>query len=762
MIFSLLVEAATEIAGEGAVKAVWAGIKRIGGKLPIATEKGHRKETVAGLREMPFIYRDVRLDILEDFVASKIVPMDSVTKDEETPFSLSEQLRVKRRVIFLGNAGVGKTTFIRHTVVDLELGDATRRYFASNERVLPVYVPLKAVDDSKEYPILRYVTENISYFKGRRGRRRLMKIAEKQRLFLMLDGYDEISFAGQGSHVRDELSILLGPDPAIMTILEEDPQRRILNWVRRNRIWLTSRRDFFRANMPDRLMPDKGQARGWDIFGHSVSILQVEGLGPHRVELAERIFSKYEDLNSRLDAPTFIEEIDLSGDEEVKSLSYNPLFLTVMCYVYAHAAYHPKEHPALWAKFDEIVRTCIRLLIVDLDEGKARGMPEKDRQLLLQRRNEFAEEKEEFLEYFAGRLFLDNKKIFSLAYLRAVATEFFQNSSYGTRIRILAEITQKSEDDLPNQLIAAGLFIIADRSRPEPGYDFPHRRFHEVLARAYFETADRYRELLDHVGEPQWQELVLFIFPKTSYAEAIVRRLLELAVRDPNEPYHGRLIERCARLRPDDLPMAELLKDFFSRRLSDGKAFKLPETLLGYLKTDPEWQTQIVFQFTTAVLAEPSSGFRLLCELVSRINEDIFRDLLLRFWTSTGASDRSARRLMVKFMVRHVPDAIRGVLPTITPDREAVDYLAFFMVRFHPADNTLAKNVVEAMSEPERQRFLLRIEREAPKLYRLIRPDGIETSKRRRKVGDDSRSPESLALPELDGSPLVIEWFEAQ
>lgn len=743
------------------LSALWPRVLGLWARLPLATEKRHRAATVEGLREMPFIYRDVKLDILEDFVATQMKPLGS---DHGTaPFSLSENLRAKSRVIFLGNAGVGKTTFIRHTVVDLEAGGASIRYFGSERNLLPIYVPLKAVDDSGEFPILRYVRENLAYFKGSSGTRRLMELAENRRLFLMLDGYDEISFAGRDSHVRNELSILLGPDDALqMTLLAAEHPRRILNHVRKNRVWLTSRPDFFLANMPDRLIPDRGQGRGLDAFGHSVAILQVEGLGPRRAELVRRIFARYKDLQAALDAEAFIGEIDLSDDEEIKSLSYNPLFLTVMCYVYAHNTYAQRQdEPVLWGRFDEIVRACIRLLVVDLDEGKARGMPEGDRKVLLQRRNEFAAEKEEFLEYFAGKLFLDNRKIFPQSYLRDVAIEFFANSAYPTRAQIVAEMKQRKRDDLAGQLIAAGVFIAVDRTTAEPGYDFPHRRFHEVLARAYFESADRYRILLDHVGEPQWQELVLFIFPKTSHAEAIVRRLFELAIRKPDEPYYGRLIERCAVLRRGDLAIVELLKSFFEERQADGKPFKLPESLLDALRSDAEWQAELVFRFTRALLAEHDPGFRLLCELVSRLNQRVFTDAVAGFWNAPRATmDAASRHLLMKLTMRFIPNAIPSALPSLRTDAEALDYLGYFFVKFRPSEHTLLKQVYDALQEPYARGFLLRIEREAPPLYRMLRPKGAEQGKAKRKGAEGARSPEAIALPELSGTPLAAEWFD--
>ncbi|HET7460239.1 MAG TPA: NACHT domain-containing protein [Longimicrobium sp.] len=760
-----LIDLAAESTGERMAAKIFhrmgRGIRRLGLRNVFITLGAHRKDLVESLREMPFIYRDVHLDILKDFVAVQMTLISSGNeRANHQAFDLAEKLRTKRRVVFLGNAGVGKTTFVRHTVLDVEEGGASLQYFGSQTDIVTFYVPLKAVDTSSEYPIVRYLLDHVRYLQGIRGLSRLRKLARQRRIFLLLDGYDEISFAGPESYVRNELSTLFAPDVVLKGGFKANRYRQILEELRNNRVWLTSRSDFFQEHIPNRLVPDDTRRPITDRLGKSaagltnVAILQVEGLGPKRVHLVRKIFARYEEQQMKLAPEAFLSLVDANGDEEVRTLSYNPLFLTVMCYVYAHqlsSSHNPLE---LVVNFDTIVRACIRLLLVDLDEGKARGVSEADRKLLW--RNKFPEEKEEFLEYFAGRLFLDNKKLFTLPYLRRTATNYFERSNLPTRTEIMADLTQERPDDFAGQLVASGVFVIASRTKHKVEYDFPHRRFHEVLAADYFENVHRYRMLLEHVGEPQWQELVLFIFPKTSHADQIIRRLFELVVEQPDNAYPGHLVARCFQRKHAHFDAAVYVRDFLERRLADGRSFTLPDIVLSYLTSEPDWLSGLYFRFSRAMLKGSEPSLRLLCEITSRVNRAIFLTAIREFWTSPLPAHIDLRAL-VKFTAKFAPDLLPTAANALQDDLSHVDWLAYSLAKSGNDDLPRLERILDQLRGAARAAFLLRIERDD---YGLFKARELKEGRIAPKKRGDPRSKEALDLPDFTEVDLAREWFQ--
>jgi hypothetical protein len=704
---------------------------------------------------MPFIYRDVRLDLMSDVVAVQMTLIDPSDAAVGDAFDLPRSLNQKKRVAFIGNAGVGKTTFMRRTLVDF-VQSPEDSLFNASEQLVPFYVPLKAVDDSKDYPIMRYLLRNVSYLRGRRGRVRLRRLARAGRVFLMLDGYDEISFAGARSYVREELSILLSR-PVRMSLNSIQP-RGLAESLRMNRIWLTSRPDFFHEHVPLGLTPTHDA--GLDMLGSSVLILSVEGLGPNRAELVKRIFARHEQLGTRLDAGTFLTYVDGTGDDEMRELSYNPLFLTVMCYVYAHQI--RQDRVSVARGFDEIVRECIRLLIRDLDEGKARGMSESDRSILLARRNEFTDEKDAFLEYFAGRLFVDNRKLFSMVYLREAAIEYFEASEFATRGQIVDELKARQPDDLAAQLVSSGVFIVANRGQTLVEYDFPHRRFHEVLASAYFENPVQHQVLIDHVGEPQWEELLMFVFPKTAYAGKIIGKLFQLAVQEPSNPYYGRLIDRCFGRRPAYLDAAALIKEFVSARIADGCAFRLPVPVLRWLDNDPEWHEDVLFRFNRTLLLSGREKLQPLAELISAIHRKTLLSALDEFWKAPRREVLEAEPLaLLKLSARYNPAFLATLVPILEREPHGIDALAFCIVKYCGDRGQHSREVLECLSNAPKLVFLLRIEREDYALFDSLLNYFKWKRPTPRRRGEDPRSKAALSLPDLTTSPLAYDWFES-
>jgi hypothetical protein len=81
----------------------------------------HRKQLSVSLRKMPFVYKDLALDIVTDFVDIDVSAADPYTfkyktgvKGDDAP--IFEKLRRHKRIVLIGEAGIGKTTLCRFAI----------------------------------------------------------------------------------------------------------------------------------------------------------------------------------------------------------------------------------------------------------------------------------------------------------------------------------------------------------------------------------------------------------------------------------------------------------------------------------------------------------------------------------------------------------------------------------------------------------------------------------------------------------------------
>ena len=134
------------------------------------------------------------------------------------PQVAAQRIKDTRRALILGSAGIGKTTFLRRTALNIVAGKGRSAQFLEGEYLIPFYVPLKALDLGERSPILRYLRSNYPLLSGRSGLRRLTRLAREKKILLLLDGYDEIPFPmmdGDEHPIRAELNLLMQPSPGL-------------------------------------------------------------------------------------------------------------------------------------------------------------------------------------------------------------------------------------------------------------------------------------------------------------------------------------------------------------------------------------------------------------------------------------------------------------------------------------------------------------------------------------------------------------------
>ena len=556
------------------------------------------------LHEMPFIFRDISLTVLQDYVQLEYDRLDLASFEPRTQASHhltppEDALQVNKRVLILGAPGVGKTTFQRYSILSIIKNYGRASFLYPSEKCLPIFVPLKAVDNSQPAPIIRYLTTNIPIFSGSRGRKRLEVLAKNSQLLLCLDGYDEISFSGATQNfVRDELnSMLLANESAVLSRnISSSGVGSLYSALAGCRIWIASRKEFFFHNPIDAIVSKFETSKA------KVLAIQFRGVGNNRMRLVSNIFSKY-NLSSTnqslfLDPEYFLGQIDSAPERELVDLSDNPLFLTVMCYIYAKRVLETGSFEVPWVdKMDKLINVCVDLLLHDLDKEKARDLPEARRVALLKRRNAYLEEKRLFLTYFSAQLIFKQVPLFTFEMLKEEVKKFFEvDCRTNNSASIIAEL---SRDNLANpnfalQMIYCGVFIVAAVQGRTNLYDFPHRRFREVLAVRYIDTPEKYLELLTHSGSTGLSEFMQ-VFKKSEqynnaqFHEDTFRLVLQGSKTQLDTDFFVRSTDGLVREAFSGSNIAAAFETFLMQALTDEQPrFRISARLLELCRATPD------------------------------------------------------------------------------------------------------------------------------------------------------------------------------
>lgn len=536
---------------------------RLGLPVPLAF---HRRELRSMLRAMPFIYKDIESEVTVDFVDFDVEALDIVrlssTEQLTSRAAAERRLQVRTKLMILGNAGIGKSTYVRRTILDILAGRFPPFLF-DGERPVPFFVPLKAVDNFAPAPVLRYVLENNLYLRGARGLRRLRRLSEQRRVILFLDGYDEIGLdlghQHQQNFVRDELNVLVGKSsPA--TLRAPDHLSVLYKPLMDCRVWLTSRKEFYAQNPLNlsRVFGTAAELIDCAVFG-------LLGVGNARAQLVRNIFDKYRRRATKyaelLSEELFLQEVDRAPNEELTRLSINPLFLTVMAYVYVHQVLDTENAAVEWTTQDAaaLVVRCMDLLLRDLDEDKARDLPYSQRAALIRRRNAFEAEKRAFLPFFAWSVLNERRNVFDVQFVNRKAREFFAMSSMAGKDAILRAIDRgaAATDSIGHQLANQGIFVLVGRTGSTARYDFAHQRFKEVLAAKYVEEKLSMNDVLALIEREDLAEFSYVLARQTRFGADIFRKVLSRATGSDRAAYFGRMASELLNLMSDrEVPAA--------------------------------------------------------------------------------------------------------------------------------------------------------------------------------------------------------------
>jgi len=553
----------------------------------------YKLELTNQVKNMPFIYKDVEFEVIEGYVDIEIDVIRATNLDiiEKKASERAKDILIdKHKLLFLGGAGIGKTTLQRYAILSILDKKYKKRFLSKSEKVYPIFIPLKLVSNIEPSPIINYILNNVNFINNVK---KLEKLLRSEKLMFFLDGYDEISFGDGINFIQEELNSIISPYNTTNQINEfTDIQfAKIYPLFNGCRVWFSSRKDFFKQHP----VANIGEISGTKIINFGV--VQLKGIGNNRLLLINKIFNKYikhtNRLSELLNEEYFLNTIETSGDKDLISLSHNPLFLTVMCYIYVQNVLETKNHKISWMNNTEgLIIECIKLLLNDLDEEKARDLAPAFRDGLKNRRNLYYEEKLNFLRYFAAKLFDLQNMVFTLSDIKMHIIEYFSNST-NVKPEIKERIIEDLSDDnnrIPNfafQLIYCGVFIIVNKNTNEIYYDFPHRRFREVLAIQSQSDPKEYAILLEKINENRYSEFIIFfkttrIFNSLEFQKKSLSIILNKSLHLDNSVNSSK---NFIKYLPTNIDISDILIDFLKEQIeSKNRVFKLSKSLLKYVQ----------------------------------------------------------------------------------------------------------------------------------------------------------------------------------
>ncbi len=543
---------------------------------------------------------------------------------------------------------MGKTTWLQQFAITLTLDTETptiNELFGKN-KPLPIFVPLKILDNATPRPILTYI-RSLPLFSGSQGFRRLIHLASRGELLFLVDGYDEIYIpAEDGPSIKAEIdSLFSGKLEEVQG--DQTPLPELTQFYRslyKNRVWLSTRREYYLLN---RLRLDEEETTRF--VYPPIAAVEILGLGlESRNQLVKKIFDKYRAkslvLNEKLSEDEFFLFLSRTHTDETTSLFENPLFLTVMCYLYTKTVENGNldpSHPTL--NLRSLIIQCLRVLLKDLDTYRVRNLPRRIVNALMEKRGLYSDKKLDFLRFLAARSLSDRRYLERSALdeeeIRALAREYFTSMSRDNEVdEILRNLESKDvANNLVRQLILQGVFVLVDRTDAGEFFDFPHSSFRYILALEYFEKYE-FNCALIHLDYLAKRDFVITMFQLSeTHRDLILETLFSRYKADKNETLVA-LLRECLRARPSDYDPSTIIEGWIRRVYNDPDIASTIPKLLEFVNPTLEFLMWADRNLVNALTQLDKQRIRTFGTILSRTQPKLFCEHVSEMLRSTDDS----------------------------------------------------------------------------------------------------------------------------
>ena len=560
----------------------------------IALAEKHRYLKFVGVRDRP---KGQRPKLEEVYVSLQMGSATQPGAGAAGELSLGQALRAQKNLVILGEPGAGKSTLLRYLI--LVFAGVARNDLGVNEKRLPIYVRLKdCVGNDKPIceivslpPTLPVTKCPADFFEGRLRRGQCM---------VLLDGLDEVVDEAQKKVVTEKITQFVGEFGS-------------------NRFVVTCR------------------TAGWDskLLPGSFVALKIRDLNPAQVTrfvhdwykavlTNEKLSTAGDDADKQAqvrqaakdEARTRAEDLDgrLQVHEGLARLSKNPLILSLIALVHYNRTVLPQRRA-------EVYQDCLDVLLDQWDRDEHEiVLPDAPP--------------------------LDVKRELAQAIAYHFQMTGVDEANEQPLLDLVAPILEKrrckisAPDCLHKQMVERSGILM---ERAIGRYSFAHRTLQEYLvAKHYAALPDQRAELLAHLNEEPWREVLLLyigLLENDALATATVRDILAL----PEDAAHTALIlaGQC---------FAE------SNRISDA------------VRQECSARLQRAFDATTDVLV-----FVQLASVLANIGRADVVSYFVRVSSQSNVGMRVVAAQALGVLGKRLPPArIAAVLLTVLQDKEAM------------------------------------------------------------------------------------------
>ncbi len=403
-------------------------------------------------------------------------------------------LEAGQKLVIIGKPGSGKTTFLKHLSVSYIHNQVPE--LAEAFGLLPIFVYLRELARRPE-DILTVLMEQLHDLALKPDTETFLKACLEEGLcLLMLDGLDEVS--GQEAY-----------DKIVSDI------KRLCKQYPNNRILLTSRPTGYFNQLRD----------------EGFLTVEIEDMTPEQAQLFSKGWFVPDDSRSEAKAQELKQGFDqLLGDPSIRTLATSPLMLSLLALTYEYKLGLPKQRTQLF-------KDCTEALLVQWDAS--RGFQRQSRYEHLDNSH-----KKLLFYQVARKLHIENRRLIEDRELCLEIEDFFktQGVSPGDATRIIQELEEHH-----------GIIV----EHAPHFYAFFHLGMQEYFtAEYYYAERDEIQELLGHIADRSWEEVVTF-YAGMVKADSVVDAL---RASDSNRKYEMvyTWLTQGIRLNPDK--RLELLK----------------------------------------------------------------------------------------------------------------------------------------------------------------------------------------------------------